>query len=138
MRLHLVLVAAVLGAPWCATLAQADDPWPREVLGAINGLRQSQGLQPVAWSDSLRGVAMAHSERMAAERRLSHDGFQARFDAIDSDLCVENVAAGTLQAQRLVTAWSQATLHRRNLLEPRVRRAAVVAVRGYVTLFACE
>lgn len=138
MLRHLVLVAALSGVPWCAVRAQPEDAWPRQVLEAINELRQAQGLPPVSWSDTLRGVALAHSERMAGQRRLSHDGFQARFDAVDSDLCVENVAAGTLQARRLVNAWLQATLHRRNLLEPRVRRAAVVAVRGYVTLFACE
>ncbi|MBL8333285.1 MAG: CAP domain-containing protein [Rubrivivax sp.] len=116
----------------------AADGWPQQVLQAVNVQRQAQGLPALAWSDALVGVALGHSQRMADERRLSHDGFQARFDAVDSDLCVENVAAGTLQAQVLVNAWSRATLHRRNLLEPRVRRAAVAAVRGYVTLFACE
>lgn len=133
------LVATLLIAAASAhAAAPAADAWPQQVLQAINLQRQAQGLHALAWSDALVDVALGHSQRMADERRLSHDGFQARFDAIDSDLCVENVAAGTLQPQVLVNAWSRATLHRRNLLEPRVRRAAVAAVRGYVTLFACE
>ena len=35
-------------------------------------------------------------------------------------------------------AWTRAPQHRRNLYDPRVRRAGIAASQVYVTLFACE
>ena len=75
---------------------------------------------------------------MAREQRLSHDGFDERKQRAGSAACVENVAQGFQAADPLVAAWLSTTGHRRNLLAPRMRRAAVAAEGGYITFFACE
>lgn len=132
----LALAGAVLPA-WAAQAAD-DADWPARVLRAVNEARQQQGLPPLAPAPELQRIAQGHSDDMAARRRLSHDGFQARFDQTTSDLCVENVAGGTTVPATLVAAWTRAPQHRRNLFDPRVRRAGIAVNQVYVTLFACE
>jgi uncharacterized protein YkwD len=118
--------------------AGPDAGWPARVLRAVNDARHQQGLQALSLAPDLQRIAQGHSDDMAARRRLSHEGFQARFDQTSSDLCVENVAGGTIIPATLVAAWTQAPQHRRNLFEPRVRRAGIAVSEVYVTLFACE
>lgn len=118
--------------------ASSDDEWPTRVLQAVNEARQQQGQRPLQLSPELQRIAQSHSDDMAARRRLSHDGFQRRFDLTSSDLCVENVAGGTTMPATLVAAWNRAPQHRRNLYEPRVRRVGIAVNQVYVTLFACE
>ena len=133
--------------PWLFVLVLATTPpvhaadggdWPARVLRAVNEARQQQGLPALEMTANLQRIAQAHSDDMAAKRRLSHDGFQARFDQTNSNLCVENVAGGTTIPATLVAAWSRAPQHRRNLYDPRVRRAGIAVTQVYVTLFACE
>jgi uncharacterized protein YkwD len=121
-----------------AAPVDADVDWPQRALQAVNDARLSQGLWALTAAPELQAIAQDHSVSMAATRRLTHAGFQARFDRTSSDLCVENVAAGTQQPAVLVAAWERAPQHRRNLFERRIRRAGIAAVNGYVTLFACE
>lgn len=138
-RHHPALVALLLLAAqpaWPQALPEGD--WRAGVLSAVNQLRRAEGLEELQPAPELQSIAQAHSDDMAAQRRLSHDGFQARFDRSGSLLCVENVAAGTTRAATLVGAWSRAPAHRRNLYEPRVRRAAIAVSGAYVTFFACE
>jgi uncharacterized protein YkwD len=119
--------------------AAADDgDWAARVLQAVNDARQQHGVPALLPAPELQRIAQRHSDEMAARRRLSHDGFQARFDSTDSLLCVENVAGGTTSPSTLVAAWTRAPRHRSNLFEPRVRRVGIADNRGYVTLFACE
>ena len=120
------------------TRAADDGEWSARVLRAVNEARQQQGLLPMELAPELQRIAQGHSDDMAARRRLSHDGFQARFDQTTSSLCVENVAGGTTIPATLVAAWSRAPQHRRNLYDPRVRRAGIAVTQVYVTLFACE
>lgn len=128
-----LLLAGAAGAA-CAT----DADWSTRVVQAVNDARQQQGLPPLQPAPELQRIAQAHSDDMAARRRLSHDGFQARFDSTTSNLCVENVAGGTTSPATLVAAWSRAPQHRLNLFDARVRRVGIAATQAYVTLFACE
>ena len=118
--------------------AADDGEWAARVLRAVNEARQQQGLRPLELAPDLQRIAQGHSDDMAARRRLSHDGFQARFDQTTSSLCVENVAGGTTIPATLVAAWSRAPQHRRNLYDPRVRQAGIAVNQVYVTLFLCE
>lgn len=143
LALGLVLLAATAATrPAVAADALPADTWREQVLQALNGVRRSQGLADLQLAPELLPIAQGHSDDMAARRRLSHDGFDARMDRSGSLLCVENVAAGTTRPAVLLGAWTRAPVHRQNLLEPRVRRAAVAvtgtASSAYVTLFACE
>lgn len=131
-------LALLLTAAWPARAQVDTATWTLQVLEAINAVRAGHGLSPLQPAAELTHIASAHSERMAAHGRLTHDAFQSRMDATGSDLCVENLSAGTTRAAVLVQAWSRAPSHRRNLLEPRVRRAGIAQVRGFVTWFACE
>lgn len=133
--------------PLCAGLAlwaalpvgaAEDTEWSLRVLQAVNQARQQAGVPALQAAPDLSRIAQGHSDEMAARRRLSHDGFQARFDRTTSSLCVENVAGGTTHPATLVAAWNRAPLHRRNLYEARVRWVGLAATDGYVTLFACE
>lgn len=131
----LALVALVATLP---VGAAEDAEWSQRVLQAVNEARQQAGVPPLQAAPDLKRIAQGHSDEMAARRRLSHDGFQARFDRTTSSLCVENVAGGTTSPATLVAAWNRAPLHRRNLYEVRVRWVGLAATDGYVTLFACE
>lgn len=124
------------GAPGAVGAADAD--WSARVVQAVNDARRHLGLPPLQPAPELQRIAQAHSDDMAARRRLSHDGFQSRFDSTTSNLCVENVAGGTTSPATLVAAWSRAPQHRMNLFDARVRRVGIAATQAYVTLFACE
>ena len=89
--------------------AAVDGDWSARVLSAVNEARQQQGLRPLEMAPELQRIAQGHSDDMAARRRLSHDGFQSRFDQTTSNLCVENVAGGTTIPATLVAAWSRLT-----------------------------
>lgn len=134
----LVAAAAGVGPTGRAASPTVEPDWPLQALQAVNEARLSQGLWALSPAPDLQAIAQDHSTTMAASRRLTHAGFQARFDRTTSDLCVENVAVGTVQPALLVAAWERAPQHRRNLFERRIRRAGIAAVGGYVTLFACE
>lgn len=137
--LHRLLLILALCAAGSAAAQPAPSPaWADEVLQAINQARAAAGLPALRAAAVLQAVAQGHSDTMARERRLTHDGFDARLDGTGRSLCVENVAGGTLDPRLLVNAWSRAPLHRRNLFEPRVREAGVAAAGRYVTLFACD
>lgn len=129
---------AALQSPGAAQRETRADVWRLGVLEAINRARAELGLHALQPAPELLSIAQRHSDEMAASRQLSHGGFQSRFDQTGSSLCVENVAHGTTRADTLVAAWARAPVHRRNLLEPRVQRAAVAASGAYVTFFACE
>jgi hypothetical protein len=107
-------------------------------LAAINDARQAQSLGPLSAAPQLAELAREHSQRMAREQRLTHDGFDDRRRRAGGGACVENVAMGYSAAAPLVAAWLATAGHRRNLLAPHVRRAAVVAEGRYVTFLACD
>jgi uncharacterized protein YkwD len=124
--------------------AQADDPHiaapdlASAVLAEVNRYRASRGLAPLAADARLQAITTAHALSMAQQGRLSHGGFQQRFDRSGAQLCVENLAAGTLQPARVVAAWRQSPEHHRNLLEPRVQVAGVASHGSVVSLLACR
>jgi len=131
----LALCLALLHTP-----ARPDDApdLAAAVLAEVNLYRASQSLAPLAADARLQAIAQAHSLAMAQQGRLSHGGFQQRFDRSGARLCVENLAAGTLQPARVVAAWRRSPEHHRNLLEPRVQVAGVAATGSVVSLLACR
>ena len=108
------------------------------VLAEVNRYRSSRGLAPLEADARLQAIAQAHSQAMARQGRLSHGGFQQRLARSGARLCVENLAAGTLQPARVVAAWQHSPEHHRNLLEPRVQVAGVAATGSVVSLLACR
>ena len=119
----------------------ADRPpaeFAQQVLAVINASRASLGLTPLIADRALTAIAEHHSQALAERGRLSHDGFAQRFEQASRDVCVENLAAGLLQAEALVAAWQQSPTHAQNLVAPRVRWAGVASTQRYVVFFACD
>ncbi len=131
----LALCLCLLHAP-----ARPDDALDlaAAVLAEVNLYRTSQGLAPLTADVRLQAIAQVHSQSMAQQGRLSHGGFQQRFDHSGARLCVENLAAGTLHPARVVAAWRRSPEHHCNLLEPRVQVAGVAATGSVVSLLACR
>lgn len=134
-RLGALLLAAAL-AP--AVQAGADAAYADRVFAAINGYRQSQGLEPLRVSAALTALAAEHSAAMAGQHRPSHDGFAGRVERTSSSLCVENVAHNFQVPETVINGWRRVSTHHRNLLEPRVAFAGVAMNDRYVTFFACD
>lgn len=110
---------------------------PQALLQAIDGYRAQQGLVPLQPDAELTALAEAHSQAMAQQRRLSHDGFPDRFAQAGRRLCVENLASGGRDAQVLLAAWQASPDHHANLVEPRVRQVGIALAGGYLTWLAC-
>jgi uncharacterized protein YkwD len=137
------LVAGLCGVPVAALGAGGTvDPvlphYATRVLNAVNDYRVQEGRVLLRPSVALERIAEGHSREMADRRRPTHGGFSVRFRRADSDLCVENIAAGFAVPEQAVEGWRMSPSHDRNLLEARVRWVGIVSIDGYTTLFACE
>ena len=113
-----VTLSAALSAVSPAAAAQADAvrtaPGPdfaQQVLTLINAQRTPLGLPAWQPDPALTAIASDHSRALAAQGRLSHDGFAQRFARADRGTCVENLAAGLLRPEALVTAWQIGRAH---------------------------
>lgn len=134
------MAALVLAASAGTAPAAVGSPTPflDRLAAVINDYRQQNALPPLAVVEDLANLADEHSQEMASERRLSHDGFRARMGRTDSRLCVENVAHNFPTPETLVEGWRRSPAHHRNLLEPGVSRMGLAATGRYVTFFACR
>lgn len=108
--------------PPAATQTAITDANLLRTFTLINEHRQSIGLPALVWSQEVADVSRIHSENMAAGRvAFGHDGFDARFAALQSRLNIsrmgENVAANTYpdSVATAVTGWLQSPGHRANI-----------------------
>ena len=111
------------------------------MLALINARRLPLGLPALQAAAHLDAIAAEHSQAMAASGQLSHDGFAQRFLRSSGQTCVENLAnlpMGQRRPEALVAAWWASPVHQRNLVAPRLQRAGLASVAGFVTLFACD
>ena len=140
-----VTLLAALGAVSPPAVAQADAvrtaPGPdfaQQVLALINAQRAPLGLRAWQPDPALSAIASEHSRALAAQGRLSHDGFAQRFARADRGTCVENLAAGLRRPEALVAAWQTSPAHQRNLVAPAVHHAGIGQFNGFVVIFACD
>lgn len=138
-----VLCTAAAAGPAMAaeprsTAAAPADGYVRHLAALINEYRQRHGLAPLELADELAALAGEHSHAMAAQRRLSHDGFRDRLQRTGSRVCVENVGQGYRTAEALLEGWRQSPAHHVNLLADDVARMGIAASARYVTFFACR
>lgn len=132
-----LVVGLALAGP-CQASGTAPEARPDATLQAINTARAQAGVGELLAAPHLATLAQAHSTHMARTRQLSHDGFEQRRRQAGGGRCVENVAQGLAAPGPLVAAWLAHGGHRRNLLAPGLRRAAVAAEGGFVTFLACD
>jgi uncharacterized protein YkwD len=118
-------------------------PGPGEGAGAsasaaeyLVQIRSEHGL-PVLTSDHrLEQAALAQSGHMAASGRMTHNtgrgkDFTSRLkkNGIDG-VAAENLAHGRMDLKKLFSMWMNSAGHRRNMLDPRIRRFGLAYVRA--------
>lgn len=117
---------------------QDDTSSMGELLCEVNRYRLEKNLPPLQQDNVLDHLASAHSTTMAERNLLSHAGFKQRFTQSGSRLCLENVGWNSSSPAEQVADWRSSSGHDRNLRDPRITRAGVAAVDGYVTFLACD
>jgi len=137
------------------TVRESDTPEPFEnalqLFEAMNAARAAEGLQPLAWSAPLEGVALARANHLLQHGYFGHygpDGTSAftelRARGIDYQVAGENLARNNFPGDESPAAAFEALMaspsHRANILEPRFDSAGVAAVLDgdtwlYVTVF---
>lgn len=132
------LAALLAGAALALPPAPAPGDLAEQVLAEVNRYRASQGLVALQSDTGLQAIAAEHSQALARLGRLSHGGFDQRFARSGAALCVENLAAGSANAARVVAAWRASPEHHRNLLEPRVRQVGLAHTDSTVSMLACR
>lgn len=143
------------GAGTEETVREATTPEPFEnalqLFEAMNAARAAEGLQPLAWSAPLEGVALARANHLLQHGYFGHygpDGTSAftelRARGIDYQVAGENLARNNFPGDESPAAAFEALMaspsHRANILEPRFDTAGVAAVLDgdtwlYVTVF---
>lgn len=101
----------------------------------INQYRAQNGLAPLAIDPVLTQQARAHSRDMASRRRLSHDGFDDRLQAITHALPLRSMAENVANnygyanpAQVAVKGWIKSPGHHSNIVGKYNRTGVGVAV----------
>ena len=123
--LRYVLLLLLANAVFAPATALTVDQWnglERGVLDLVNRDRAAQGVGALAGDGRLHDAAVAHSQDMAASNFFSHTGSGgtnagARIAAEDYAAMAwgENIAAGYLTAESVVTAWLNSPGHRDNM-----------------------
>lgn len=155
----LILVSALAGAwPGAATAAEKGaekrlerraeksteqsaeraESFVQQLAALINDYRRQHGLQALLPAAELVSLADEHSEAMAGQRVLTHEGFRDRYARSGSKVCVENLGWNHRSPQALLEGWRQSPGHHRNLLNPKVERVGIAARERFVTFFACR
>ena len=114
-----------------------SDDYIRHLSPLINDYREVNGLSPLVFAENLAALADEHSVDMAAQHKLSHDGFRTRAQRTRSKVCVENVGWNDPTPETQLEGWRRSPAHDRNLLEPNVSRMGLAVTTRYVAFFAC-
>lgn len=98
----------------------------KDILNKINLYRNQHNLHSLQYNDLATTLAQFHSEKMANEKKLSHDGFEDRQKKLHELICVdghyiyrwatENVAMCQPTISNVVNMWKNSPGHNKNLL----------------------
>jgi uncharacterized protein YkwD len=143
IRIWLVAMAAiVVCAP--AYGQNASLRAERELLASINGVRQSQGLSPLRWDESLAAAARRHAEVMAEHRSTGHTfegepslSARAKQAGAHFSWLSENVDQGP-SPEFIHTQFMKSPSHRANILDRDMNAIGVGVVEQRGQLFAVE
>jgi uncharacterized protein YkwD len=108
------------------------------VAGASCGTAGSFGPAPaLAWNDALTQASLVHSDDMVANNFFSHTGSDGRSAGQRATAAGyvwstwgENIAAGQVGVDSVVSAWMASPGHCANLMNPRFRDVGLACVRG--------
>ena len=132
------ILPASVGAATGRPAQENSEAFVEQLMALVNDYRLAQGLAPLRPAAELLALAVEHSDDMASQHVLTHDGFRARYARSGSKVCVENLGWNHRTAQALLEGWRQSPSHHRNLLNPKVERVGIAARERYVTFFACR
>lgn len=134
-----LIILALLSVALLAPSARAGS-YETELLALINAYRTANDLKPLVMRPAYEALALAHSRAMRASRRMSHDGFEKRFNAAvaqGAHGCVENVGWNYDTPQAQFDGWQHSPGHNRNMLDPQISGAGIAKAGPYTTFFAC-
>ncbi|MEM8723248.1 MAG: CAP domain-containing protein [Cyanobacteria bacterium P01_G01_bin.39] len=111
-----------------------------QVYQLTNQERSRYSLRHLLWNDQLYAAAINHSRDMARIRRMSHTGsngsnisYRVKAQRYRYSMVAENVAAGQLTPQHVVSSWMRSPGHRQNILNPNLTEIGVGYCDGYWT-----
>ncbi|MDB2407608.1 CAP domain-containing protein [Jannaschia sp.] len=118
-------------------LCLSSAPAVGDPLVAASQARAAAGLPGLRGDAVLFQMAQIQADHMAARRRIGHDGpggssLADRARSVGHRPCwlAENVAGGQRSLRRVMRDWLRSPGHRANILNPRMRSAAVAHARG--------
>ena len=111
--------------PDCAEPVEADS-WRAEILRLVNQERQSRGLDPVVWNQTLEDEATEYACEMIQYDFFAHvnraTGSTLTTRAADSGydfwIIGENLAGGQRSPAEAINDWMNSPCHRENILNP--------------------
>ncbi|AFY58283.1 uncharacterized protein with SCP/PR1 domains [Rivularia sp. PCC 7116] len=124
-------------APEPTPVSPPSNPLIDEVVALTNSYRSQYGLQPLTLNTDLSESAQLHSQDMAVNDFFSHtgsDGTQVsdrtKSAGYQSSYVGQNIAAGYISAEEVVSGWMNSPGHRENILNPSYEEIGV----GYYNL----
>ncbi|MFC5863129.1 CAP domain-containing protein [Acidicapsa dinghuensis] len=137
----LLLALVVIACMAFRFSSQAQDDPAHAIMDLANQTRSEAGLQPLQWDQALAMAAQAHAERMAREGQLSHQypeepslPERAASAGAHFSLIEENIAMAD-SPHRVHDSWMHSPDHHDNLMNSRINRIGVGAVRAHGYLF---
>lgn len=121
------VAGSAAAAPHCPQPSVADS---HAMSDAINHLRAQSGLGPVSADAALTLAAARQACEMARLNQMTHAGgggvsARARQAGYRPSVAAENIAAGQLDASRVLSSWAASRGHRANLLHRQVRHVGI-------------
>lgn len=130
-----------------AAMAQPDaSPAEEALLQMANQVRAEHGVAPLAWNSALARAARAHAGRMVSEPgELEHQypgeadvvARAAREGALFAAVA-ENLARHAQNPAQLQQIWMSTTVHRTNLLDPKMNVVGIGVIENNGLLYAVE
>jgi uncharacterized protein YkwD len=117
--------ASVAPAPSGSTASVA---YVNRIVVLVNARRAAAGLRPLAASYCAGGYARNWSTHMAATGLLVHQSLSGLLRC-PARTAGENIGAGSVSADQMMTMWMNSPGHRANILNPGFTRIGVGAVR---------
>ncbi len=104
-----------------------------EILNLVNTHRENIGKSMLELNCVATTLAIEHTQYMIAQDRISHEGFNDRFKALQQQVNAtgagENVASGYTNAESVMNGWLNSDGHRENI-EGNFTHIGIAAVRN--------
>ncbi len=116
------------------------------LFNAVNALRASNGKAALTRNAYIDGLCRQHAQYMASAGALSHDNFNARFNAIVANIpgmhaCAENVLQNNLpcDANDMAQQWFNSPAHHDNMLNAAYTISGMgIVIDGSNRIWACQ